>query len=309
MIANPFVDCQTMEAAAEVAGFEFRTPEQVEGISEKKIQAVDQEMIQVIYSADENQILIRKAPGTRNISGDYNNYQKEETITVDERQVTLKGNDGVIALATWSANDYSYSIYVSAGMAQWLALCGGFVLPGGGDVAPTYYGQSPVPQLTSTDRLRDNVELTLCRAAAQHKKPLLGICRGAQVLNVAFGGTLWQDIPAQCRAAICHYQDSAARGELFHSLTLAPDSLLARIMGPGQHECNTFHHQAVRDVAPGFAAAAHAPDGLVEAVESADGLALGVQWHPENLAPEHPDHAAIFTWLVDAAAGGALLKR
>ena len=118
---------------------------------------------------------------------------------------------------------------VSAGMAQWLALCGGFVLPGGGDVAPTYYGQSPVPQLTSTDRLRDNVELTLCRAAAQHKKPLLGICRGAQVLNVAFGGTLWQDIPAQCRAAICHYQDSAARGELFHSLTLAPDSLLARL--------------------------------------------------------------------------------
>lgn len=89
MIANPFVDCQTMETAAEVAGFEFRTPEQVEGISEKKIQAVDQEMIQVIYSADENQILIRKAPGTRNISGDYNNYQKEETITVDERQVTL----------------------------------------------------------------------------------------------------------------------------------------------------------------------------------------------------------------------------
>ena len=118
MIANPFVDCQTMEAAAEVAGFEFRTPEQVEGISEKKIQAVDQEMIQVIYSADENQILIRKAPRTRNISGDYNNYQKEETITVDEMQVTLKGNDGVIALATWSANDYSYSIYVSAGMAQ-----------------------------------------------------------------------------------------------------------------------------------------------------------------------------------------------
>ncbi|WP_349768839.1 RNA polymerase sigma factor [Hungatella hominis] len=74
-----------------MAGFEYRTPEQVEVCSENKIQAVDQEMIQVIYSADENQILIRKALGTRNISGDYNNYQKEETITVDEMQVTLKG--------------------------------------------------------------------------------------------------------------------------------------------------------------------------------------------------------------------------
>ena len=186
--------------------------------------------------------------------------------------------------------------------------CDGLLIPGGADVNPVLYGQENTAS-DGIDDSRDADEIALAKCFFAAGKPVFGICRGHQVLNVAFGGTLWQDIPAQCRAAICHYQDSAARGELFHSLTLAPDSLLARIMGPGQHECNTFHHQAVRDVAPGFAAAAHAPDGLVEAVESADGLALGVQWHPENLASGHSDHAAVFTWLVDAAAGGALLKR
>ena len=197
-------------------------------------------------------------------------------------------------------------------LARLVSSCDGILVTGGQDVSPELYGEQGADAVTLCGELcaaRDKMESALIPLAVRGDVPVLGICRGIQVINAVLGGTLWQDIPAQCRAAICHYQDSAARGELFHSLTLAPDSLLARIMGPGQHECNTFHHQAVRDVAPGFAAAAHAPDGLVEAVESADGLALGVQWHPENLAPEHPDHAAIFTWLVDAAAGGALLKR
>ena len=97
-------------------------------------------------------------------------------------------------------------------LQQWLSLCGGFLLAGGGDVAPAYYGQSPIPQIGPTSRLRDNVELSLCRAAQRAGKPVLGICRGIQVLNVAFGGTLWQDIPVQCRGAICHAQSPENRG-------------------------------------------------------------------------------------------------
>ncbi len=190
---------------------------------------------------------------------------------------------------------------VNDSMAQWLALCDGFLLAGGGDVAPTFYGQSPLPQVKSTDRLRDQVEMTLCRAAQQHGKPVLGVCRGVQVLNVAFGGTLWQDIPTQCRGAICHMQDMSARGELFHSLMIEPDSLLGRVMGTGRHECNTFHHQAVREVAPGFAAVARTPDGVTEAIERMDGLAIGVQWHPENLCAQYADHSALFAWLVNTA--------
>ena len=193
---------------------------------------------------------------------------------------------------------------VSAGvdsevLEQWLTLCGGFLLSGGGDVAPAYYGQSPIPQIGATSRLRDSVEISLCRGAQQMGKPVLGICRGAQVMNVAFGGTLWQDIPAQCRGSICHTQSQENRSELFHSIGIAPGSILAGIMGNIVQECNSFHHQAIRDVAAGFMAVAHAPDGIVEAVEDEKGCMLGVQWHPENLEAQFPVHAALFRWLVE----------
>lgn len=223
-------------------------------------------------------------------------HELRSTYAVGRDYVLSVERAGGLALLLPAAQDT-----VNGSMAQWLALCDGFLLAGGGDVAPTFYGQSPLPQVKSTDRLRDEVELTLCRAAQQHGKPVLGVCRGAQVLNVAFGGTLWQDIPTQCREAICHVQDTNARGELFHSLMIEPDSLLERVMGTGRHECNTFHHQAVREVAPGFAAIARTPDGITEAIERMDGLALGVQWHPENLSAQYDDHAALFAWLVHTA--------
>lgn len=189
----------------------------------------------------------------------------------------------------------------AASIAQWTELCSGFLMPGGGDIAPAYYGQSPLPQMGAADRMQDSIELNLCRAAARAGRPVLGICRGAQVINVAFGGTLWQDIPAQCRGAIAHSQPGHDWGEPFHSVALEPESRLAAVMGGAQQECNSFHHQAVRDVAPGFSAVAHAPDGVVEAIESNEGSILGVQWHPERLQAHYPEHAALFAWLVEAA--------
>ena len=179
--------------------------------------------------------------------------------------------------------------------------CAGLLLPGGGDIAPTFYGQSPLPQLTATNRTEDTVELIAARLAHKKGMPVLGVCRGCQSLNVAFGGTLWQDVPTQCAGAICHKQDLGKRDELFHSLALRDDSYLAEIMGGTAQESNTFHHQAVHDIAKGFTAVAHTPDGLIEAIESDDGTILGVQWHPENLAAKYPAHAALFTWLVQKA--------
>lgn len=162
----------------------------------------------------------------------------------------------------------------------------GVLFAGGGDIAPTHYGDMPHEKLGMIDPLRDGAELPMARWAVAEGKPVLGICRGVQVINVALGGTLYQDIPSQIETDL-HHNLSYEREDwthMAHPIRIAPDSRLARLIGAENLEINSLHHQAVRQIAPGLRAVAWAPDGVIEALESTDGaFIIGVQCHPEAL--------------------------
>jgi len=187
----------------------------------------------------------------------------------------------------------------------------GLLLCGGGDVAAERYGARDGGLLRNVDAARDRVEIYLTQRALAEHKPVLGICRGAQVLNVAAGGTLIQDIAEAMPSALAHPRpESRAPEALAHPLRVAEDSLLHRILfdgAAGTDHClqvNSSHHQAVEEMAPGFRAVAWAPDGVVEAIESErSGVAfhLGVQWHPEHLVGTLPPMRRLLERFVQAA--------
>lgn len=182
----------------------------------------------------------------------------------------------------------------------------GILLAGGFDVAPGLYGALPQAGLGQVDPLRDAFELRLTRACHHRRMPLLGICRGVQIMNVALGGSLYQDLPTQ-------YAQGAQKEPMLHSQrepgkyashTVQVDSG-SRLFGIVKQESlavNSFHHQAVRAVAPGMQICAQAPDGVIEAVEDkAHPFFLGVQWHPERMYGNDPASLALFAAFAQAA--------
>jgi putative glutamine amidotransferase len=184
----------------------------------------------------------------------------------------------------------------------------GLVLTGGMDVDPRHYGEPVLNDTVKPEPDRDAFELPLVREAMARDLPVLAICRGCQVLNVATGGSLWQDLPAQRPAQVTHRQ-SAPRDAVTHAVHIAAGSLLAGVIGEvaGPLETNTFHHQAANAVPDGLRAVAFAADGTIEGLESPDHtFVVGVQWHPEHLAPSRPEHARLFEALVAAARGASL---
>ena len=161
----------------------------------------------------------------------------------------------------------------------------GIVFPGGADVAPEEYGEQPIDNLNIVEALRDRTELTLARWAYRDDLPTLGICRGQQVLNVALGGSLYQDLRHQGVTQVEHSDaDGRARTALMHRVRLDPDSRLAQLIDETSIEVNSLHHQAVKTIAPKLKVTGTSEDGVIESLES-DGrrFMIAVQWHPEEI--------------------------
>ena len=158
----------------------------------------------------------------------------------------------------------------------------GLLLIGGGDIHPSYYGEAPIPELGEVDSLRDVYDVALIRMAGDMNIPMFGVCRGEQLINVAFGGTLYQDIPSQHPDTTIHHKQKVAGTIATHLVRFEEGSILGDVIGQSELMTNTFHHQAVKDVAPGFRISAWANDSIPEAIESTEGRPIwGVQFHPE----------------------------
>jgi putative glutamine amidotransferase len=179
----------------------------------------------------------------------------------------------------------------------------GVLFTGGGDIRPLVYGSQDHPMASGIDDDRDRSELDLFHFLMAAGKPFLGICRGIQLINVALGGTLYEDIRDQRPGALKHDQSRNARDYLAHSVELTEASQLSCILGACQVKVNSLHHQGIRDLAPGLMVSAYAPDGLVEAFEIPGySFGIAVQWHPEWLQ-ENPPMRNLFQAFAQAAAG------
>lgn len=173
----------------------------------------------------------------------------------------------------------------------------GLLLTGGGDVDASEFNDTNHPKVHHINRPRDQMELTLTREALGRGIPVFGICRGMQVMNIALGGNLIQDIPDEIKTLLVHDDSQNSRQNLIHEVSVMEGTKLRRILGKDRIAVNSFHHQAVKDLGKGLIATAWSDDGVIEGIELPNGpYFLGVQWHPE----EFVDHGAIFHSLFQA---------
>lgn len=182
----------------------------------------------------------------------------------------------------------------------------GIFLPGGVDIDPSAYGEPRHERCGRSDPDRDATELQFVRWALEDHKPILAVCRGIQLINVAAGGTLYQDLAHEYPDAIKHdyfpFQGRYARNLLVHSVLIDEESKLGAILGVRTLKVNSMHHQGIKDLAPGLVPSGFATDGLIEGIEASNGhFLIGVQWHPEELVEGDPRMRRLFTTFVEVA--------
>ncbi len=187
----------------------------------------------------------------------------------------------------------------------------GILLSGGADINPLFMGEEPVNELHNINPYRDRQELLIVKMAANRQIPIFGICRGLQVMNVALGGTIYQDIYSQIDGKLIKHSQDLDRAYASHLVNLEEDSMLSQIINATTLPVNSFHHQAIKDVAPGFKVCAIASDGVIEAIESTEYKSMiGVQWHPECFILNNDEcMMPLFDWLIGEASSFKKAKR
>jgi putative glutamine amidotransferase len=207
-------------------------------------------------------------------------WQWADRMRLSANYIRSSEGAGLIPLAVPPLTD-------PAAAGEIIRAAGGLLLTGGEDVDPSLYGETLHPSVSGTNPLRDATELALLAAAREQRRPVLAICRGIQLLNVALGGTLVQDLPSQRPSAIRHDQPND-RDARTHDVAIVPGTRLAAATGATEMAVNSYHHQAVNRLASGLRVTATAPDGVIEGVEleDPDWWLIAVQWHPEDLTTD-----------------------
>jgi putative glutamine amidotransferase len=231
------------------------------------------------------------------ITGAYmkRNEHMEGSYVHHDYHKTVAANGGIPVILPFISPDITL---------ETLPLCDGIILSGGEDVDPQFYGQDPHIHLGPTLPERDLVEIEIVKYAIRNNIPILAICRGVQILNVALGGTLIQDIPSQMKDIIQHSQTAERRRDT-HWVTISTDSKLFQLLGVDRIRVNSLHHQALNKLSNDLRVVAMSSDGIVEAVEyiHSSRFTIGVQWHPESMASTNSSMNNLFKEFIKSSTG------
>lgn len=188
-------------------------------------------------------------------------------------------------------------------LAYYLDLVDGLLFTGGEDISPLEYGEDPISHVTLVSGERDRQEIDLFKMAYEKHMPILGICRGIQLINVALGGSLYQDLGSQYKGALGHLPADNPVSELYHRVKVDDQSKLYHIFLESEFAVNSFHHQAIKELGKNLKVAACSKEGIIEGIESTDKRYLfGVQWHPEDLSAKYPLFLRLFKSFIEACA-------